>query len=741
MKSSKSTDLNRSLGSLEYLTWEQAQYSCRQDADRMVVDDKAKAKYGLKATPESYTKANTFGYYALVNVWLNLIVDKMPNGRAKSLPQALVRALSKGISLIDIINDASATADAIIRGDELPPNVFSTAYTDGWTSVAGTREAHGVYDYIRDALTVLRFPKRFSPLECDALLVNGLEKFRDCERFNSRKNVRNERYSPIIARATQIVTEIFRGKKVKLDYGAFSNGSCNYTNYSYPKGSLVVNPGRASYTSKSRAEKWLAAVGDPGIIPWEYTCTLPSIREPWVSRIRAVPKSYKSVRIIAMENPELGFHAYALREWMVKTLSKSRHGFAITVDDQSNNRYLANVGSTDGSLATLDLSSASDSIPYSLCATLFQYVPHVWDELNKCRARYLTGVQDLRYKWRLKGFEDRQWSRNPHMVWDAKTKCYMHKEIGSPEYGGPNKVTDIPLDQAFNPLLQKGMATCVSFPEGFVPTQMMFTSGSQLTPITESITFYALTRAACEYASLWTNRSITDWKGLISVYNDDIVCPSWAAETVIDALENCGFTVNHEKSFYNQDGVCFRESCGGDYYGGYNLTSLYWPRKEISISPDRLPESIVSLVDLNHRLFYGCPTAARAVEALVLGVMPSMTTSHPAQGCQDLWSDYAVPVCKPAPTKAGFEALVTREIHLAPTTSWKVSAALGDILKVGNEHDALRLQLEMIQYMLFLKEGPYFENPLDELLGVSTPRPSLRELCAQPCVKWRKTLV
>lgn len=49
------------------------------------------------------------------------------------------------------------------------------------------------------------------------------------------------------------------------------------------------------------------------------------------------------------------------------------------------------------------------------------------------------------------------------------------------------------------------------------------------------------------------------------VYGDDIICPSSIAAEVISTLRYFGFLINTQKSF-----VCgpFRESCGGDYFGG-----------------------------------------------------------------------------------------------------------------------------------------------------------------------------
>lgn len=57
-----------------------------------------------------------------------------------------------------------------------------------------------------------------------------------------------------------------------------------------------------------------------------------------------------------------------------------------------------------------------------------------------------------------------------------------------------------------------------------------------------------------------------------SVFGDDIVCPVKVYDKAILVLESAGFTVNRSKSFGSGG---FRESCGGDYFKGSNVRSVY----------------------------------------------------------------------------------------------------------------------------------------------------------------------
>lgn len=58
----------------------------------------------------------------------------------------------------------------------------------------------------------------------------------------------------------------------------------------------------------------------------------------------------------------------------------------------------------------------------------------------------------------------------------------------------------------------------------------------------------------------------------ISVFGDDIIVPGFIAEDVIEVIESAGLLVNREKSFLSGH---FRESCGGDYFKGVNVTPFY----------------------------------------------------------------------------------------------------------------------------------------------------------------------
>lgn len=76
----------------------------------------------------------------------------------------------------------------------------------------------------------------------------------------------------------------------------------------------------------------------------------------------------------------------------------------------------------------------------------------------------------------------------------------------------------------------------------------------------ETLIFWALATAVSE-------------KGKILVYGDDIICHVEDASKVVLMLDVCGFSTNSRKSFTAGP---FRESCGGHYHLGRDVTPPYF---------------------------------------------------------------------------------------------------------------------------------------------------------------------
>lgn len=101
--------------------------------------------------------------------------------------------------------------------------------------------------------------------------------------------------------------------------------------------------------------------------------------------------------------------------------------------------------------------------------------------------------------------------------------------------------------------------------DGELHRNHMFSSmGNGFTFELESLLFWALAKTVLHFRG--------GASGIISVYGDDIICPQHMTHDLIIALSFFGFTTNEEKSFISGP---FRESCGGHYHYGRDVTPFY----------------------------------------------------------------------------------------------------------------------------------------------------------------------
>lgn len=102
------------------------------------------------------------------------------------------------------------------------------------------------------------------------------------------------------------------------------------------------------------------------------------------SRITTVPKNAKTDRLIAIE-PDINMFFQKGMGKLIRARLRSRAGLLLP-DAQRRNAELARLGSTDGELATVDLSMASDTISYEVVKEL---LPPIWfDHLNRMRSHF-----------------------------------------------------------------------------------------------------------------------------------------------------------------------------------------------------------------------------------------------------------------------------------------------------------------------------------------------------------------
>jgi len=229
------------------------------------------------------------------------------------------------------------------------------------------------------------------------------------------------------------------------------------------------------------------------------------------SKMTTVPKDKDKRRTICCE-PSGNM---ALQLGCAVLIEKALQHIGLDISRQpSYNSFLARVGSTNGDLATLDLKSASDMITPRLIELLW---PRSWYTFFMCCRSDYTSVQ-------FKG------------------------EVG-------NLIS--------NQIVKLNMMSTMG--NGFTFPMMTLTIAALLYAVNEqhkSQPFSTKIRKDLDVEETF----------LYAVFGDDVIVKTIYFDSVCSILHRAGLIVNVEKSFHTG---FFRESCGGDYYHGQNVTPFY----------------------------------------------------------------------------------------------------------------------------------------------------------------------
>lgn len=121
-----------------------------------------------------------------------------------------------------------------------------------------------------------------------------------------------------------------------------------------------------------------------------------------------------------------------------------------------------------------------------------------------------------------------------------------------------------------------------------------------------------------------TRKDIKILSDQVRVYGDDIIVPVRYVHRVVELLEDFGLRVNLGKSFWTGK---FRESCGKEYYDGYDV-SIVKVRSEFPATRADVSE-IVSTVSTRNQLYKaGLWRSARYLDDLLERLIPFPTVSE-----------------------------------------------------------------------------------------------------------------
>lgn len=115
--------------------------------------------------------------------------------------------------------------------------------------------------------------------------------------------------------------------------------------------------------------------------------SIPSDRDT-PSKLIGVPKTRKAPRLIASEPTSSQWCQQMVSEYLFESLYGWRS--IVHTKDQSVSRKLVETSSRNGTLATIDLSSASDRLSCSVVERIFIYSPSVLSALNAVRTPYIS---------------------------------------------------------------------------------------------------------------------------------------------------------------------------------------------------------------------------------------------------------------------------------------------------------------------------------------------------------------
>jgi len=319
--------------------------------------------------------------------------------------------------------------------------------------------------------------------------------------------------------------------------------------------------------------------GEYCIPNWRYYYLLDGVNflEPGAERpvrVVPVPKTLRKPRIIAIEPTCMQYMQQAVARPMMRELESPRwpgNGL-IGFTDQLPNREMAREGSRVGHLATIDLSEASDRVPYWLVQLMLSFNPLLQEAVDATRS--------------------------------------TRAEI--PELG-----LCLPNLRKFASM---GSALCF-------PIEAMVFLTIALMGVIDPVKGIDWTEPLPLHEG-----TLKSLRGEVRVYGDDIIVPVDNAASVIHYLEAFGLKVNHGKTFRNGK---FRESCGGDYYDGEDVTPIRLRREIPSSRSDVL--KCATLVEFRNNLYLRglWKTASfldNIIEGLLGGYFPIVEETAPCMG-------------------------------------------------------------------------------------------------------------
>jgi hypothetical protein len=263
------------------------------------------------------------------------------------------------------------------RDDDIRPSVEETAYL-----VRSIRQLTLMFGKVE---------QECSPARNQAALDQYVETDNQIKEVMERLSQRPNFYNRDILPLKKVFQTVFGPALTQLDAIIYEGGLT-------PAHGPGATADRLSGNQKFRQSEWterleeLFPYGDYALPNWRHAYALDDVN--WLSprderpvKVVLVPKTASTPRVIAIEPTCMQYMQQAVSRELVRLLetdhrTKSFLGFS----EQWPNQALAQIGSEDGSLATLDLSEASDRVPNWLVEDLLENWPHVSEAFQVTRS-------------------------------------------------------------------------------------------------------------------------------------------------------------------------------------------------------------------------------------------------------------------------------------------------------------------------------------------------------------------
>lgn len=652
------------------------------------------------STSPDYAKDNTLTYFLLCNTWTLLVKEYCPHAWIRFATHL------REEGLIPCIKEMQEEADLVVHEEDMGPwaSIFSVDFKPTVSELSEFSLNPNIgKDRVSTILFLLRYPKRFSPCDNDIIQTESLRDFLNYEnRTKLLQRHASWMYDYVCSHVRDYILNMYPWKTIctqirkhKYDWVTVSTGASTDAKQSFGDKLLVC------VKSGSFPDLIRPVFGQRLLATYPNASFNEETDARRIARIQAVPKSYKASRIIAVDST-IRLVQGKFVESLFRDIDRRKHknGKAqVFLEDQSINQNLARIGSAEGYIATLDASHASDLISRSLFVDLFP-------------PEYVSLVSDM-----------------------------------MPDY------------------FQVG--------NGIRPAQMSSSSGNALTFRHETIVYKAIVGAAEQYAqALGISLTPVAW-----AYGDDSLVNSQAYDIAVKFFSVLGLIINPDKSYWKGS---YRESCGKDFMNGLDVSSVYYPRfpiighfgtkNKVSLSNtvradswrNKLDNSLTMLIDLQKKLLPLSYSASLIISSIVTAAYPSVTTSVPGEVCADLWDfvETGRSINQYSYSRKDNGLLTSLAVLANPVhTIWDHSyteTKVSDVLSIldegkeqfsrnwkqdkrhcypsitnrprqlsGNRGNELYTPEEIQlynywRYMNFLRVGPSFEDPLLELLRISS---------------------